>query len=120
MKTKRTNRNLFFRTYKKNWENKQKIISDFKNLHVYNKNKINSKYLLFGVVRKVLDPKTVSVIIETFTKVKKYNKNTIKFRIFLVNTEGFTSLKVGDNVLFFITKKISKNKYSQLFRVLKN
>lgn len=93
--------------------------STIKNLNVYNGYKICKKKLIHGIIKNIIDDKTISVVTMNLFKHKKYLKYIKRYKIFLVHNPTNIKLNIGDNITFFFTKHISKKKYSILFNVFK-
>lgn len=75
---------------------------------------------IIGVVTKLSSEKTIKVEIESKYPHPKYGKIIKKHKRYLVHVEDkFSNVKVGDVVLIGEIRPVSKNKYWEVLKVLK-
>ena len=63
-----------------------------------------------GIVKKIIDKKTIKVLLRSKVKHKKYGKIINKDCVFLVDNPSEKNFILGDEVLIYSIRPISKRK----------
>ena len=63
-----------------------------------------------GIVKKIIDKKTIKVLLRSKVKHKKYGKIVNKDSVFLVDNPSEKNFILGDEVLIYSIRPISKRK----------